>query len=67
MNEVSPPANLLEVYAALEQMHGQRHWHWWPDADPFEVVVGAILVQNTAWANVERVLMQNLPPLNRVY
>jgi endonuclease-3 related protein len=37
-------------------MHGRRHWHWWPDADPFEVIVGAILVQNTAWANVERAL-----------
>ncbi|MGH2609458.1 MAG: endonuclease III domain-containing protein [Tepidiformaceae bacterium] len=40
----------------LERMHGWRQWHWWPDADPFEVIVGAILVQNTAWANVERAL-----------
>ncbi|MGH2628016.1 MAG: endonuclease III domain-containing protein [Anaerolineales bacterium] len=40
----------------LETMHGWREWHWWPDADPFEVIVGAILVQNTAWANVERAL-----------
>lgn len=44
------------VVAALEAMHGQRHWHWWPDADPFEVIVGSILVQNTAWENVERAL-----------
>jgi endonuclease-3 related protein len=27
--------------------------HWWPADSPFEVVVGAILTQNTAWRNVE--------------
>lgn len=27
--------------------------HWWPAQSPFEVVVGAILTQNTAWRNVE--------------
>lgn len=48
--------NLLETYAALERMHAWRGWHWWPDADPFEVSVGAILVQNTMWTNVERAL-----------
>jgi len=47
---------LLDVYRALDQMHAWRGWHWWPDADPFEVIVGAILVQNTAWTNVERAL-----------
>lgn len=47
---------LLEVYGSLETMHAWRGWHWWPDADPFEVIVGAILVQNTAWTNVERAL-----------
>src|SRR5512137_1462647 len=30
--------------------------HWWPAETPFEVVVGAILTQNTAWANVERAI-----------
>ncbi len=29
---------------------------WWPAATPFEVMVGAILTQNTAWTNVERAL-----------
>jgi len=29
---------------------------WWPADTPFEVVVGAILTQNTAWTNVERAL-----------
>ncbi len=27
--------------------------HWWPADSPFEVMVGAILTQNTAWRNVE--------------
>ena len=47
---------LLEIYQALDAMHAWRGWHWWPDADPFEVAVGSILVQNTAWTNVERAL-----------
>jgi len=29
---------------------------WWPAQTPFEVCLGAILVQNTAWPNVERAL-----------
>lgn len=36
-----------------------RYWGTdagWPAADPFEVVVGAVLVQNTAWRNAERAL-----------
>lgn len=33
------------------------HWppqHWWPAQTPYEVVVGAVLTQNTAWSNVEK-------------
>jgi len=56
MTTVPSPKNVGDVAAALEAMHGWREWHWWPDADPFEVCVGAILVQNTMWANVERAL-----------
>jgi endonuclease III related protein len=32
------------------------HLHWWPGDTPFEVCVGAILTQNTAWTNVERAI-----------
>ncbi|MCC6387616.1 MAG: endonuclease [Dehalococcoidia bacterium] len=46
----------MALYGELDALHAWRGWHWWPDADPFEVIVGAILVQNTAWANVERAL-----------
>ena len=41
---------LMELYAGFGP---QR---WWPARTPFEVLVGAILTQNTAWANVERAL-----------
>lgn len=37
----------------------RRAWgpqHWWPAESAFEVVVGAILTQNTAWTNVEKAL-----------
>lgn len=43
-----------DVLAALERMHGRERWHWTPDSDPFEVAVGAILVQHTTWTNAER-------------
>jgi len=29
---------------------------WWPAETPFEVCVGAILTQNTAWTNVEKAI-----------
>ena len=32
------------------------HLGWWPGETPFEVCVGAILTQNTAWSNVERAI-----------
>lgn len=30
---------------------------WWPGDSPFEIAVGAILTQNTAWTNVEKALV----------
>jgi endonuclease-3 related protein len=45
---------LLRVYRRLRNRQG--HAGWWPGETPFEVCVGAILVQNTAWANVLRTL-----------
>jgi endonuclease-3 related protein len=38
-----------------------RHYQtdgWWPANSPFEVMVGAVLVQNTRWINVARALVQ---------
>ena len=42
------------VYRRLRRAQGPARW--WPGESAFEVCVGAILVQNTAWANVERAL-----------
>jgi endonuclease-3 related protein len=45
---------LGEYFDTLFQAHGEQHW--WPGRTPFEVIVGAILVQNTSWVNVERAI-----------
>lgn len=47
-------SNLLEVYERLLARFGPQHW--WPGESPFEIMVGAVLVQNTAWKNVERAI-----------
>jgi endonuclease-3 related protein len=46
--------SLPAVYARLFAAHGPQHW--WPAQTPFEVMVGAVLTQNTAWTNVERAI-----------
>jgi endonuclease-3 related protein len=43
--------SLHAYYDALFATYGPQHW--WPGRTPFEVIVGAILVQNTSWTNVE--------------
>ena len=40
----------------LELARGHGPQRWWPAETPFEVIVGAVLTQNTAWSNVERAL-----------
>jgi endonuclease-3 related protein len=43
-------------YDALFRAHGPQHW--WPGRTRFEIVVGAILTQNTNWSNVERAIAE---------
>ena len=45
---------LAEIYDRLLEHYGPQHW--WPADSPFEVMVGAVLVQSTAWRNVEHAL-----------
>jgi endonuclease III related protein len=53
--ETSDAASALPLYfEALSQALGPMRW--WPARTPFEVIVGAILTQNTAWSNVERAI-----------
>jgi endonuclease III related protein len=47
-----PP--LGEYYNSLEEALGPQNW--WPGETPFEVIIGAILTQNTAWTNVEQAI-----------
>ncbi|MEN1681993.1 MAG: endonuclease III domain-containing protein [Planctomycetota bacterium] len=47
-----PP--LMEIHDRLLAAFGSQGW--WPADSPTEVMVGAILVQNTAWENVERAI-----------
>jgi len=37
-------------------LHAYGPQHWWPGETPTEVIIGAILTQNTAWRNVERAI-----------
>ncbi len=46
-----------EIRAAYRLLHRHNgHLHWWPGESAFEVAVGAILTQNTTWANVEKAI-----------
>jgi endonuclease-3 related protein len=44
----------MRYYEAMSGVLGPMHW--WPAQTPFEVIVGAILTQSTAWGNVERAI-----------
>lgn len=53
--------DLMRYYEAMSGALGPMRW--WPAKTPFEVIVGAILTQSTAWGNVERA-MDNLRAAN---
>lgn len=45
---------LEEIYHKSFAHFGPQHW--WPGDTPFEIIVGAILTQNTSWTNVEKAI-----------
>ena len=47
-------AHVRSLYDRLYATYGPQHW--WPGDGPFDVIVGAILTQNTNWTNVEKAL-----------
>ncbi len=62
---------LATIYEMLFAHYGDLGW--WPAETPYEVIVGAVLTQNTAWSNVEKAIgrfegelsperILNLPP-----
>ncbi|HCQ89529.1 MAG TPA: endonuclease [Clostridium sp.] len=54
---------LIQIYNLLLTAYGKRSW--WPAKTAFEMMVGAILTQNTSWTNVEKAIANlgyNLSP-----
>ena len=51
-HDAQPP--LDEYFNSMFASIGPQHW--WPGKTPFEIIVGAILTQNTSWTNVERAI-----------
>ena len=45
---------LTEIYQLLFDHFGPQNW--WPGETQFEIITGAILTQNTNWANVEKAI-----------
>ncbi len=45
---------LTEIYQRLLDRYGPQHW--WPGQSRFEIILGAILTQNTNWTNVEKAI-----------
>lgn len=46
--------DLIQIYYTLLNEFG--HQNWWPADSPFEVVIGAVLTQQTRWGNVEQAI-----------
>lgn len=60
---------LRDIYKRLYAYFGPQHW--WPADSSFEVIIGVILTQNTAWTNVEKAIARlkkkNLLSPKRLY
>lgn len=60
---------LFRIYKKLYNFFGKQNW--WPAKTKLEVIIGAILTQNTAWSNVERAIDnlrdRNLLSLEKLY
>lgn len=45
---------LKNIYRTLFKEFGEQHW--WPGETTEEIIIGAVLTQNTNWGNVERAI-----------
>ena len=43
------------IYKRLLESYGPQLW--WPAETPFEIMVGAVLTQNTNWNNAEKAII----------
>ncbi|MBL7215346.1 MAG: endonuclease III domain-containing protein [Phycisphaerae bacterium] len=46
---------LMDIYERLYRHYGPQHW--WPGQTCFEIIIGAVLTQNTNWNNVEKAIV----------
>ena len=60
---------MLKIYELLYKRYGSQYW--WPGESCFEIILGAILTQNTNWQNVEKAIANlkaaNLMDQHRLY
>jgi len=49
-----PLPTIYQIFKKLLSRYGEQNW--WPGDSSFEVMVGAILTQNTSWTNVEKAI-----------
>ncbi|SQD76712.1 endonuclease III domain-containing protein [Moritella yayanosii] len=52
--KAADPTTFNDIFTQLQQHYG--HLPWWPADTEYEMMVGAILTQNTNWKNVEKAL-----------
>ena len=45
---------LLNIFNTLLKSFGKRNW--WPGETELEIIIGAVLTQNTSWKNVEKAI-----------
>lgn len=60
---MSKKNTLLEIYRKMYDSLGPQQW--WPGETPFEIIIGAILTQNTNWSNVEKAI-NNIKNVNKL-
>ncbi len=53
-NDTLTGQRLMEMFNLLLDHHGPRNW--WPAENELEVMIGAVLTQNTNWKNVEKAI-----------
>ncbi len=52
MKRTKDPRTLIDIYNLLHARFGSMQW--WPGDTRLEIIIGAILTQNTSWSNVEK-------------
>jgi len=48
------PKKCRQIFDVMLNSYGPQHW--WPGETPFEIMLGAVLTQNTSWSNVEKAI-----------